>query len=209
MTSPFARATLSRTGALVATAPTGVTVYRTPDGAVLRHLSRRTPLGTIRTFLVTEQRVDGWLRVVLPIRPNDTFGWIRAGRVTLASDPMRIVVSRAHRMLTLLRGGAPVARYRVAVGASATPTPGGLFYVTDRIATLDPSGPFGPYALGLSGYSNVLTSFDGGDGVVGIHGTNADWSIGQAASHGCVRLHNRDITALFAVVPLGTPVVVH
>jgi lipoprotein-anchoring transpeptidase ErfK/SrfK len=201
--------TLSRDSALVATAVHGVTVYRHPDGRVLTRLSPLTELGAVRTLLVTGKRADGWLQVLVPVRPNNTLGWIRPQAVDVATTPLRIEVSRAHKTLTVLRSGTAVVSYTVAVGAPSTPTPKGLFSITDRLPTLDPYGPYGPYAFGLSGYSNVLTSFDGGDGVIGIHGTNADWSIGHAASHGCIRLHNRDIHALFKLVPLGTPVFVH
>lgn len=201
-------ATLTRDSALIATAPHGLTVYRHPGGRLLRQMSARTDLGAVRTLLVTQRRNDGWLQVLMPIRPNNTYGWIRPGAAIVTPTTLRIEVSRAHKTLTLLQAGKPVVSYPVAVGAPSTPTPAGLFSITDRLPTLAPYGPFGPYAFGLSGYSNVLTSFDGGDGVIGIHGTNADWSIGHAVSHGCIRLHNRDITALYKLVPLGTPVVV-
>jgi lipoprotein-anchoring transpeptidase ErfK/SrfK len=200
--------TPSSASALVATAPRGVTVYQRPGGRVLRHLSARTDLGAVRTLLVTQHRDDGWLQVLLPVRPNNTLGWIGPGTATVTPTSLRVEVSRAHRTLTLLQAGKRVVQYPVAVGAPATPTPTGLFSITDRLPTLAPYGPFGPYAFGLSGYSNVLTSFDGGDGVIGIHGTSADWSVGHAVSHGCIRLHNRDIARLYQLVPLGTPVLV-
>lgn len=59
---------------------------------------------------------------------------------------------------------------------------------------------------GLSGFSNVLTEFNGGDGVIGIHGTNDPSSIGRDVSHGCIRMSNTGITTLAATLPLGTPV---
>ena len=43
-------------------------------------------------------------------------------------------------------------------------------------------------------------------GVVGVHGTNSPWLIGQAVSHGCVRLRNSDVLALRRLVRVGTPV---
>ena len=166
----------------------------------------RSVKGAVRTLLVTQQRNDGWLQVLVPIRPNNTLGWIRPHAAMVTPTSLRIEISRARKTLTLLQAGEPLIRYPVAVGAPGTPTPTGLFSITDRLPTLAPYGPYGPYAFGLSGYSNVLTSFDGGDGVIGIHGTNADWSVGHAASHGCIRMHNRDITSLYKLVPLGTPV---
>ena len=99
-------------------------------------------------------------------------------------------------------------KFPVAVGKPTTPSPTGLFYVTDRINTGQPGGAYGPYALGLSGFSNVLFSFSGGDGEVGIHGTNTPSSVGHAVTHGCIRLYNRDITKLYSKIWIGTPVVV-
>ena len=199
---------LSPSSATIATSYHRLAVARVPGGPAKWHFSARTELGAVRTLLVTASRPDGWLQVELPVRPNGTRGWVKAGSVTTSTTEMRILVDRHAKTLTLLRAGVAVARFTVAVGAQATPTPAGLFFVSDRLPTLDPSGPFGPYALGLSGYSDVLTSFDGGDGVLGIHGTNADWSVGHAASHGCVRMHNSEIVTLYRQVGLGTPVVV-
>ena len=65
---------------------------------------------------------------------------------------------------------------------------------------------YGPYVLGLSGFSNTYATFDGGPGQIAIHGTDEPWEVGQYASHGCVRLTNAEITALFPLVQAGTPV---
>jgi lipoprotein-anchoring transpeptidase ErfK/SrfK len=81
-----------------------------------------------------------------------------------------------------------------------------LFYVTDNLSTGNAAGAYGPYALGLSGHSDVLLQFGSGDGVLGIHGTNEPSSIGRNATHGCIRLRNTDITAIRKQVPLGVPV---
>jgi lipoprotein-anchoring transpeptidase ErfK/SrfK len=80
--------------------------------------------------------------------------------------------------------------------------------VTDKLDTGEPAGPYGPYALGLSAYSEVLTEFAGGDGQVGIHGTNVPSSIGEAASRGCLRVPNDVVERLARILPLGTPVIV-
>ncbi len=94
----------------------------------------------------------------------------------------------------------------VGIGKSKTPTPGGTFYITELIEALDPKGPYGPYAFGLSGFSDQLESFNGGDGVIGIHGTNDKSTIGKDVSSGCIRMTNEAITSLVGVLPLGTPV---
>jgi len=199
---------LSTRIATVAPVPHTIRVYFAPNGKFMRYLSNRTPLGSLRTVLVTASRSDGWLQVLLPVRPNGTRGWIRKSAVITTTNPMRIVVSRLHRTLTLYRSGVYVMRFPVAVGKPSTPSPTGLFYVTDKIKTGQPGGAYGPYALGLSGFSNVLFSFSGGDGEVGIHGTNEPSSIGHAVTHGCIRLYNAGITKLFSKIWIGTPVVV-
>ena len=182
---------------------------RRANGALLRHFSARTELGAPSTFLVTGTQGSDWLQVELPIRPNGSRGWIRTSAVTTAMTPMTIDVDRRAHVLTLLRGGVPVRTFPVAVGAPATPTPTGAFFISDRLPTLAPYGPYGPYALGLSGYSDVLLTFAGADGVLGIHGTNEDWSVGHPVSHGCIRMHNRDVTWLYRKIGLGAPVIVH
>ena len=62
----------------------------------------------------------------------------------------------------------------------------------------------GAYAFETSAYSK-LTDWPGG-GIVGVHGTPWPWLLGQAVSHGCVRLRNDDVVFLRYRVPLGTPV---
>jgi lipoprotein-anchoring transpeptidase ErfK/SrfK len=191
---------------LVATSTAaGVTVYAAPGGTVTHRFAARTELGSPQTFLVVERQGD-WLRVRLPVRPNTATGWVPAASVTLAVDPWQINVDRAARTLTVLRSGTVVRSVPVAVGAPATPTPVGTFYITDFVRLRNPYGAYGPYAYGLSGHSDVITSFNGGDGVIGIHGTNADWSVGRAVSHGCIRLRNADVAVLATEIPLGTPV---
>ena len=92
------------------------------------------------------------------------------------------------------------------MGAPDTPTPTGRFYLYVLLESPDPTGPYGPYAYGLSSHSDALATFDGGDAEIGIHG-NADASVlGSSVSHGCVRMDNDAITNLSKVLPLGTPV---
>jgi lipoprotein-anchoring transpeptidase ErfK/SrfK len=83
-----------------------------------------------------------------------------------------------------------------------------VFYIKELLQPPNPNGPYGPYAYGLSGFTTVkeLANFEGGEGTIGIHGTNDPSSIGTSVSHGCVRMRNEDITKLAKVLPLGTPV---
>jgi lipoprotein-anchoring transpeptidase ErfK/SrfK len=174
---------------------------------VVTSLQQKTKLGSRTTLLVLDAR-NGWFRVALPTRPNGSSGWVAAGDVQVRSDDLAVQVDLGHRTLTVLEDAKPVVQTPVAVGATATPTPTGTFYVTDLLDTGNANGDYGPYAFGLSGHSDSLTEFAGGDGQIGVHGTNDPSSIGQAVSHGCVRLPNDLITKLSKLVPLGTPVTI-
>jgi lipoprotein-anchoring transpeptidase ErfK/SrfK len=99
-------------------------------------------------------------------------------------------------------------RARIGVGRSLSPTPTGRYFVTELLRPPDPHGFYGPYAFGLSAYSPVYTSFAGGDGQVGIHGTSAPASIGHDVSHGCIRVANAVVARLARRLPLGTPVTI-
>ena len=149
-----------------------------------------------------------WFRVQLPVRPNGINGWVRAPELTVAAIRTRIVVDLSAKRLTLYRDGRPVLSAEVAVGSSATPTPIGRFYVNQRLIPDNTQGPFGPGAVGISAYSNVLTGWTQG-GPVAIHGTNEPWSIGRAVSNGCIRLRNPILRRVFDQTLLGTPVTIH
>ena len=113
-----------------------------------------------------------------------------------------VLVSLVDRKLAVIDNGVVVATFQVAVGAKISPSPTGEFTIVSRVAnpgyyhrgTVIPTGkdnPVGTRWLGLSlkGY--------------GIHGTNAPGSIGRAASHGCIRLRNRDMERLFTLLEIG------
>jgi lipoprotein-anchoring transpeptidase ErfK/SrfK len=153
------------------------------DGEPASTLPATTEFGSPRALLVADQR-DGWLQV-----------------------EHEIVIDLDARTLTLTAGGDEVLTAPAAIGTAELPTPTGRYYVTDKLATGE-DGAYGPFALGLSAHSEVLTEFAGGDGQVGIHGTNDPGSIGQAVSHGCIRVPNDVITLLATALPLGTPVTI-
>jgi lipoprotein-anchoring transpeptidase ErfK/SrfK len=119
-----------------------------------------------------------------------------------SSSSRRVVISITDRKLAVVEGDVVTAIFSVAVGADVTPSPTGEFRIVSRVSNpayyrpgmIIPSGknnPVGTRWLGLSlkGY--------------GIHGTNIPSSIGRAASHGCIRLRNRDIERLFAMLQIG------
>ena len=184
-----------------------VPVFASPDDAQApgRALANPTESGAPLVFLV-EKVMPGWLQVSLPVRPNGSTGWVRAADVNLAPIEYRVVVQLRAFRITVFRGGEVILSEPVGLGTSSTPTPGGRYYIKELLKPPNPNGAYGPYAYGLSGFSNVLTSFAGGDGVVGIHGTNDPSSIGRSVSHGCIRMSNSGITRLAKMLPLGTPV---
>lgn len=185
----------------------GVVVHAAPDetAAAVVTLPAKTELGSRTTLLVVDEQ-DGWYEVALPIRPNGSTGWVEADDVKVRENGATVHIDLATRTLTVLADGAVTLQTSVAIGAGDTPTPVGDFYVTDLVQNDDPTGAYGPYALGLSGHSETLTEFGGGDGQIGVHGTNDPSSIGRDVSHGCIRLPNDLIAQLAASLPLGTPV---
>lgn len=188
-----------------------VTVYTRPSTSskVRTTLSNPNENGAPLVFLVVKQQSDGWLRVDLPIRPNGAKGWVQTSQMQVSLNPYRVVVSHSKHRLQVFRDGATkVFDVPVGVGQSQYPTPGGTYYIKELLQPPDPSGPYGPYAYGLSGFTEVaeLANFNGGSGVIGIHGTDQPQFVGTDVSHGCIRLYNDDIRKLVKILPLGTPV---
>lgn len=157
-------------------------------------------------FLVETGPVDGWVEVSLPIRPNGSTGWVRAGDLDLDVVDYGIFVDLSDRRLRLKQGEEVVLDTAVAVGSPHNPTPIGRYFVTDIVELTDPAGPWGPFALGLSAFSDTITEFNGGNGIIGIHGTNRPASISEPVSLGCVRVPNEIASRLAELVKLGTPV---
>jgi lipoprotein-anchoring transpeptidase ErfK/SrfK len=144
-----------------------------------------------------------WYRVVVPGRPNGGRAWVHASDVTPGRNNWQVVVHRGSRLLQLWKGRELVHRAKVAVGAPGMETPLGLYYVTFRFRPVEQ--PFlGTFAFATSAYSK-LSDWPGG-GIVGLHGTYQPWLLGQAVSHGCVRMSNATANVLRDHVPVGTPV---
>ncbi len=188
------------------------TVVRKPGGTALAGFAEENVNGVATVFSVLGARVDRrcrptLYRVQVPLRPNGVTGWVAPAAVAVARVRTRIVVELSERRLTLYRNGKPVLTSRVAIGAPSTPTPTGRYYVNQRLIPTDPSGPFGPGAVGISAFSDVLTGWTQG-GPIAIHGTNAPWSIGEAVSNGCLRVPNDVLRHVFKQALAGTPVLI-
>jgi lipoprotein-anchoring transpeptidase ErfK/SrfK len=181
-------------------------IFRTRQSSKpFQTLANPTPVGAPLVLLVQEETED-WVRVLLPLRPNGSEGWIRTSQVELLEHRFRIEVDLSAHRITVTEGKKTLLKAPVGIGTKDTPTPGGLFFIKELLRPPDPDTIYGKYAYGLSGFSTKLRSFAGGEGVIGIHGTNAPETVGKTVSHGCIRMYNRDIAKLVPVLPLGTPV---
>ncbi len=203
------------------------------DGRTYAHWSHPAAIGAVRSApranarLVARLRLDTesgapevypllraardaagrrWLQVGIPGRPNGRTGWVREDAL---GPPYRVetrlVVDRTRLRATLTRRGRVIWTARIGVGAAATPTPPGSFWIREKLRVTAGSS-YGPRAFGTSSYS-VLSDWPGG-GVIGVHGTNQPGLIPGRPSHGCIRLRNHDVIRLFTLMPIGTPMLV-
>lgn len=154
---------------------------------------------------------DGFYLALLDVRPNNTYGWVRAGDVEVSRSPYRIEIVQSRHRLLLWRGDAVVGEFPVAVGKPGTPTPDGSFFVNAVLRQADPAGDYGPWIVSSSGFSEVYETFgaEGGDAAIGLHGSDEPSLIGTSVSHGCIRMYNADITEIAAIVPVGTLFQIH
>ena len=165
------------------------------------------PTQTVQqVFLVVSQTRNGWVQVLLPVRPNGTTGWVRASDVSVIDNPYHVTVELTAHRITVTQLSKVLYTGTVAVGAPDTPTPTGNYYLRVLAKTIDPTTVYGPYAYGLSSHSDALDTFNGGDAEIGIHGNNDASVLGSNVTHGCVRMDNDAITMLSRQLPLGTPV---
>ncbi|MGB9185049.1 MAG: L,D-transpeptidase [Solirubrobacteraceae bacterium] len=118
-------------------------------------------------------------------------------------------MSRAARRVRVYYNGRILRSFPAVVGKPSTPTPSGTFFVEETV-TMPASMPGGPYALALSARSSVFQEFDGGPGQIAIHGrVGLGGDLGQAESHGCMRLGTAAIDWLAARIGAGVRVDIH
>ncbi|MGH1493263.1 MAG: L,D-transpeptidase family protein [Acidimicrobiales bacterium] len=198
---------------LVAAVTTSTVTARVAPSAtaeVIDEFANPVPSGAPLVFHVERSGTlssPDWVEVQLPIQPNGMTGWVPKSDVSLFDNPYRLEVDRASYTLRVFDKNELIVETTIAVGTGSTPTPVGDFYLTELLAPPTADGPYGPFAFGLSGFSETLTSFGGADvAIIGLHGTNDPTSLGSDVSHGCVRLDNEVISQLAETLPLGTPV---
>ena len=194
-------------GAIVARVVHSTALRGTPGGRSLARLSTKTEFGSPETVWVVH-RVPGWVAVVATQAGNGRVGWIRQGAVSLSRVTWELKVSLSARRVTVLNAGKVVRQFTAAIGRQGAPTPTVRFAVTDRLSTGNDNGPYGCCILALSAHSpHTIQGWTGGDRIA-IHSTPDTTSIGEAASHGCVRVSLADGRWLLAHIPLGTPTLI-
>lgn len=139
-----------------------------------------------------------------------------------------LVLDRKRRLLSLFENGRLVRRFPVAVGMPGWETPVGRFQVLNKTenpvwehpqkGTHTAAGPANPLGSRWIGFHQDCQGRRGWDGehmldvkgcvVAGFHGTPHRWTVGQALSHGCVRLYDEHVRQVFDFVSIGTPVTV-
>jgi lipoprotein-anchoring transpeptidase ErfK/SrfK len=130
------------------------------------------------------------------------------------AEALRLEIRLSRRQVTLYRGTTAVKNYAIAVGRPGWETPTGVYEVKQMIKNPtwvnplrkgavipggDPENPLGRYWIGF---------WTDGKNWIGFHGTPNPRSVGRAASHGCIRMYNKDVEDLFKQVTLGTVVTV-
>lgn len=124
----------------------------------------------------------------------------------------RLILKLRERRVYVYEGDKAIANYRVAVGKKGWETPTGNFQVIQKVPNpiwqnpwngkISQPGPKSPLGERWIGF------WSDGKNTIGFHGTPGEHLIGQAVSHGCVRMRNADVKALFELVEVGTPVLV-
>lgn len=207
-TAPPTKRPAKPAGSMVADAVGAkVDLYREPNVAYEEKpwLDNPTHEGLYVVFLVLEDKGE-WLKVRVSARPNGLVAWIKRDQVALRTVPNRVLIEVGARRVTVFHGDEILLQETVAVGTDRTPTPLGRFFVDGIVQVPYDTGPYGAYQVSVSGFSEVLKSFDGGVGQIAMHGTNRPDLLGQPVSNGCIRLSNAAITKMAELAPNGTSV---
>jgi hypothetical protein len=181
-----------------------------PSARRVANLHFQTPDGNLQSYVLLRQRWIGsrsWVLLRIPGRPNGRTGWAPRGALDqFQLVHTQLIVNRGARRITLYRNGHVALVAPVGVGKPSTPTPGGHFWITNAFG-VSGNPAYGPFAFATSDYS-VLSDWIGG-GIVGIHGTDQPGLVPGDPSHGCIRMHNGDVSRLWNLIgresAVGTP----
>ena len=174
-------------------------------GEVVELAGKRTEFGSPTVFSVVK-RSGEWAGVTTPYLPNGRLGWVRLDpdRLRAGWTRLAIQVDVSERQAVLIDDEKVLRSFSVTVGAAGYDTPTGRFAVTDTFrGDVDPAA-YGCCALALTATQPTVPSGWLGGNRIAIHGTSGP--LGVAASHGCIRAANENVSELIDRVPLGAPV---
>ena len=215
----LSKLTSSTTHATISDAPQDSRPFATTDGLVV-HPRAETAVYTAPdaepfakigprqfgpTWLPVIEKADGWVRVLLPSRPNRSTGWLPDRDLERAYSSYTIRVHTSSRTIEMFDKGRRLGVWKVAVGARKTPTPAGRTFVLGSIT--DDKQAYSPVIMPLGSHSPTLDTFGGGPGTVAIHGWPSASVFGTAVSHGCIRVPAAALDRLRRI-PLGTLVLI-
>lgn len=129
---------------------------------------------------------------------------------TPVEDVVKVLVKLKEKRVYVYKGDKIIAKYPIAIGKKGWETPTGEWQVLEKIK--NPSWTsFKTGKVVSRRVENILGArwigfWTNQEDVIGFHGTSNLKSIGTAASHGCVRMYNRDVKALYKMVKVGTNV---
>jgi hypothetical protein len=159
------------------------------------------------TMPILEER-DGWLRIMMPERPNGLTAWVQADQVTRSTTAWRMVLKLSETRVRVYKDGYEVWSAPVGIGKDSTRTPTGSFFVI--VIERNLGHGYGPIVVNLSAHSEDIRSWQGaGDAITAFHGPfGAEELIragGGKVSNGCIRMLPEDQIKMEGI-PLGTPV---
>jgi lipoprotein-anchoring transpeptidase ErfK/SrfK len=209
--------TLAPAAPVALSAPPGTTLTATMIGSVPGYPSPGAPSdstvpGTyygypsILPIIATK---PGWIEVRLAQRPNGSTAWVPQSDATIGVTPYSIEVNLTTMHLSVYQDGIEIFDFPAGIGAPDDPTPPGQYFI---FATVPPPTPaYGAFVLATSDHSDTIVDWENsGDALIGIHGPIDSYddsligNTGAAISHGCIRLHDPDLSEL-SIIPPGTP----
>ena len=190
----------------------GLQVFEDPDenSVVQTVLVNPGPFEGLRTLETTGRFSGDFVEVVVPVKPNNTTGWVKNEDITHHESDVFIVIDLSDRKAILFQGENVLVEAPVAIGATETPTPV-LNAIVDVIWHRPDSGTdlpsiYGDRLFGLNKHSVVLDHFNGRRPALAIHSTDEPEFIGTEISNGCIRMYPEDMNFFAKHVVLGTRV---
>jgi len=184
-----------------------VRLHRRPGGRVVAVLGDHTEFGS-RTVLTVLARRGRWAQVSAAVLGGRR-AWLRVdGHVARRATRWELRADISARSLQVIHDGVLRHDYRVAVGAPISPTPAGRFQVTDRLRGPKFGASYGCCILALSTDQPHPPPGWTGMARMAVHGTDAERTVGDAVSAGCLHAHAAAMRWMMRHVPVGTPVVI-